>query len=57
MNPLPQRPSNAFIGAAWAALGVGSLGFLIGLWNASMLLSEKGYYSSLHEHTIDDLNG
>ena len=44
MNPLPQRPSNAFIGAAWAALAVGSLGFLIGLWNASMLLSEKGYY-------------
>ena len=44
MNPLPQRPSNAFIGAAWAALAVGSVGFLIGLWNASMLLSEKGYY-------------
>ncbi len=44
MNPLPQRPSNAFIGAAWAALGVGSVGYLIGLWNASMLLSEKGYY-------------
>ena len=44
MNPLPQRPSNAFIGAAWAALGLGSVGFLIGLWNASMLLSEKGYY-------------
>lgn len=44
MNPIPQRPSNAFIAAAWAALGVGMVGFLIGLWNASMLLSEKGYY-------------
>lgn len=44
MNPIPQRPSNAFIGAAWAALGVGAVGYLIGLWNASMLLSEKGYY-------------
>jgi uncharacterized membrane protein YiaA len=44
MNPIPQKPSSAFIAAAWAALGVGSLGFLIGLWNASMLLNEKGYY-------------
>lgn len=44
MNTLPQRPSNAFIGAAWLALGVGSIGFLIGLWNATMPLSEKGYY-------------
>ena len=44
MNHLPNRPSNAFIGAAWAALCVGFLAFLIGLWNASMLLNEKGYY-------------
>ena len=44
MNPIPQKPSSAFIGAAWAAFGVGSLGFLIGVWNASMLVSEKGYY-------------
>ena len=44
MNHLPNRPSNAFIGAAWAALCVGFLAYLIGLWNASMLLNEKGYY-------------
>lgn len=44
MNRLPQPPSNAFIAASWVALLVGFLAFLIGLWNASMLLSEKGYF-------------
>ena len=44
MDTVPQRPSNAFIAASWAALAVGCLAFLIGLWNASMLLSEKSYY-------------
>jgi len=44
MNPIQQQPSNAFIAAAWAALFVGFLAYLIGLWNASMLLNEKGYY-------------
>ena len=44
MNHLPHQPSNAFVGAAWAALCIGILAFLIGLWNASMLLNEKGYY-------------
>jgi uncharacterized membrane protein YiaA len=44
MNHTPNQPSNAFIAAAWAALFIGFLAFLIGLWNASMLLSEKGYY-------------
>jgi uncharacterized membrane protein YiaA len=39
-----QQPSSAFIGAAWGALLVGVLAYLIGLWNASMLLNEKGYY-------------
>src|SRR5689334_11702046 len=38
------RPTNAFIGASWLALGVGTMGYLIGLWNASMEASEKGYY-------------
>lgn len=38
------RPSNAFIGAAWLALGAGMLSYNIGLWNAHMLLNEKGYY-------------
>ena len=44
MNRIPQPPSSAFMAAAWAALFVGFLAFLIGLWNASMLLNEKGYY-------------
>lgn len=38
------KPSNAFVGASWIALGVGAFGYLIGLWRASMLLNEKGYY-------------
>ncbi|MEX8502624.1 MAG: inner membrane protein YiaA [Leptothrix ochracea] len=39
-----QRPTGAFVGASWAALFIGALTYLIGLWNASMLLSVKGFY-------------
>ena len=39
-----QQPSGAFIGASWTALLIGITAFLIGLWNADMLLNEKGYY-------------
>jgi uncharacterized membrane protein YiaA len=39
-----QRPTGAFIGASWAALFVGAVVYLAGLWNASMQLNEKGYY-------------
>lgn len=39
-----QRPSNAFIGASWAALIIGFVSYNIGLWNAQMALNEKGYY-------------
>lgn len=38
------KPTSAYVGASWLALGVGVLGFLIGLWNAQMALNEKGYY-------------
>jgi uncharacterized membrane protein YiaA len=38
------RPSAAFIAASWAALFIGVIAFLIGLWNAEMELNEKGYY-------------
>ena len=38
------KPSNAFIAASWIALGVGMVGFLIGLWRSDLLLNEKGYY-------------
>ncbi|MYN27774.1 inner membrane protein YiaA [Duganella levis] len=37
-------PSSAFIGASWLALIAGALTYMIGLWNASMALNEKGYY-------------
>jgi hypothetical protein len=42
-----QRPSAAFIAASWAALGLGSIAYLIGLFNATMQLNEKGYYLTL----------
>lgn len=42
-----QRPTGAFIGASWAALFVGALVYLVGLWNAQMQLNEKGYYFTL----------
>ncbi|KYP14462.1 inner membrane protein YiaA [Flavihumibacter sp. CACIAM 22H1] len=41
---MTQKPSNAFVGASWVALGVGIVGYLIGLWRAEMPLNEKGYY-------------
>ena len=42
-----QRTSPAFIAASWVALFLGSLAYLVGLWNAEMLLNEKGYYFTL----------
>jgi uncharacterized membrane protein YiaA len=42
-----QTPSSAFVGASWIALIVGVLMYLVGLWNATMALSEKGYYLTL----------
>jgi len=39
-----QRPTGAFIAASWVALLAGALVYSIGLWNASMASSEKGYY-------------
>lgn len=43
----PQKPTAAFIGASWAALLLGVSCYLIGLWNANMMLNEKGYYFTL----------
>jgi uncharacterized membrane protein YiaA len=36
--------SSAFIGASWASLFLGVLAYLVGLWNATLLPSEKGFY-------------
>lgn len=41
------RPTAAFVGASWLALLVGGATFLIGLWNAQMMLNEKGFYFTL----------
>lgn len=38
------KPSTAFTGAAWTALGLGLISYCIGLWKSDMLLNEKGYY-------------
>ena len=42
-----QKPTPAFIGASWVALLAGMVSFCIGLWNATMLLNEKGYYFTI----------
>jgi uncharacterized membrane protein YiaA len=44
MNSELQKPSAAFIGASWLALLIGMGTYFIGLWNAEMMLNEKGYY-------------
>lgn len=41
------KPSVAFVGASWVALLLGVGAYLLGLWNAEMLLNEKGYYFTL----------
>ncbi|MGH1383541.1 inner membrane protein YiaA [Kordia sp.] len=43
----PFKPTPAFIGASWAALGIGMIAYCVGLWNASMELNEKGYYFTI----------
>lgn len=41
------KPSNAFVGASWMALLIGMTAFCIGLFNADMVLNEKGYYFTI----------
>lgn len=42
-----QKPTPAFISASWAALFIGMISYCIGLWNANMMLNEKGYYFTI----------
>lgn len=42
-----QKPSNAFIAASWVALMAGTIAYCVGLWNAEMELTEKGYYFTI----------
>ena len=43
-NTAARRPTAAFVGASWLAVLVGLVAFLVGLYNARMSLSEKGFY-------------
>jgi len=43
-NTNSNQPTSAYIFATWGVLAIGVLGYLIGLWNASLELNEKGYY-------------
>ena len=45
--PVPARPTAAFVGASWLALVISVAAFGIGLWNAEMELSEKGFYGTV----------
>lgn len=38
------KPSNAFISASWFTMITGITAYMIGLYNAEMMLNEKGYY-------------
>ena len=41
------KPTAAFVGASWVALLTGMVSFCVGLFNAEMLLNEKGYYFTI----------
>lgn len=41
------KPTPAFVGVSWVAMLLGATAYLIGLWNATMMLNEKGYYFTL----------
>ena len=44
---LSGKPTAAFVGASWAALFLGVISFAVGLWNATMTRSEKGFYAAV----------
>jgi uncharacterized membrane protein YiaA len=44
---VPARPTAAFVGASWVALVISVTAFGIGLWNAELELSEKGFYGTV----------
>ncbi|MCA2217378.1 inner membrane protein YiaA [Jidongwangia harbinensis] len=45
--PSPAKPTAAFVGASWAALFLGVIAYSVGLWNATMTKSEKGFYAAV----------
>jgi uncharacterized membrane protein YiaA len=44
---MKNQPSLAFVFVSWSALFAGALAFLIGLWNADIMLNEKGTFFTL----------
>ncbi|AWL29401.1 hypothetical protein A7P53_06550 [Acinetobacter defluvii] len=44
MDQFINKPTPAFIAASWVALLAGAAAYMVGLFNANMLLNEKGYY-------------
>ena len=47
MKQTLQRPTAAFVGASWTALLIGAGTYCIGLWNAALPLSVKGFYFTI----------
>ena len=43
-NSNTNKPTSTYIFATWGVLAIGVLGYLVGLWNATLELNEKGYY-------------
>ncbi|MCL1127445.1 inner membrane protein YiaA [Shewanella surugensis] len=41
------QPTKAYIAATWVTLAIGVIGYLMGLWNATIALNEKGYYFAI----------
>ena len=45
--PSSAKPTAAFVGSSWAVLILGVVSFAVGLWNATMTKSEKGFYAAV----------
>lgn len=43
-NRYQNKPSSAYVLATWGALVIAVLSYLIGLWNSTFELNEKGFY-------------
>lgn len=44
MNQYINKPTPAFVAVSWVALLAGAAAYCVGLFNAQILLNEKGYY-------------
>ena len=44
MNQYINKPTPAFIAVSWVALLAGVVAYCVGLFNAQILLSEKGFW-------------